>query len=119
MAVVALSGRQLVWKINHEWWFYNPNDANSLVTDASLRKGVLNYTWAGFSECHESNFCFTRATDHGDGHISVFAVIAFQRLDGSGFHAGDEERLVAQFFDRRHFPDLPLGPRRPPRPLNT
>ncbi len=106
MADVILSGQELVEKINHEFWFYNPEDANSLVTDAELKDRILSYVWAGFSECHDSSFQFSRALDHGDGRITVFAIVFLQRLDSNGLSNVNEERPVLMLYNRSHFPEL-------------
>lgn len=102
MADVLVSGLDLVNKINSERWFYSPQDKNSLVTDAKLEDGTLSYVWAGFSECHDSSYSFSRALDHGDGRITVFANVSFQHLDSSGVSRGIEERPVLVLYDLRH-----------------
>lgn len=106
MADRILSGRELVEKINRQYWFYNIEDENSLVTDAKFENGILSCVWAGFSECHESSYQFTRALDHGDGHITVFATIAFQRLDSEGLSNGTEESPVLMIYHQSRFPKL-------------
>lgn len=106
MADTVLSGQELVEKINHEFWFYNPRDVNSLVVDAKFKDGVLSYTWAGFSECHENNQQFSRALDHGDGRITVFANVAFQQLDANGLSDGNKECPVLILYNQSHFPEL-------------
>ena len=101
----VLSGRELVWKINHEKWFYHPKDENSLVTDAKFKKGILSYVWAGFNECHESSYQFTRAFQR-NGRINVFANISFLRLDSTGLNRNNQETLVLTLYDLSHFSKL-------------
>ena len=105
MLDTVLSGRRLVEKLNQESWFDDRENSNSLIRGAEFIGGILSYAWAGFSD-HDRSYYFTKAVDHGDGRITVFANVHFYLLNNEGTSGGVEERPVIVLYDICHFPEL-------------